>query len=44
MEINEIPDKMGLRMTSSSELVFQDLKISKENILGKKREGSFECP
>jgi len=39
MEINEIPDKMGLRMTSSSELVFQDLKISKENILGKKGRG-----
>jgi len=39
MEINEIPDKMGLRMTSSSELVFQDLKISKENILGKRGRG-----
>jgi len=39
MEINEIPDKMGLRMTSSSELVFQDLKISKENILGKRERG-----
>lgn len=39
MEINEIPDKMGLRMTSSSELVFRDLKISKENILGKRERG-----
>ena len=39
MEINEIPNKMGLRMASSSELVFQDLKISKENILGKRGRG-----
>lgn len=39
LEINEIPDKMGLRMTSSSELVFQDLKISKENILGERGRG-----
>ncbi len=39
METNEIPDKMGLRMTSSSELVFQDLKISGENILGERGRG-----
>ena len=39
MEINEIPNKMGLRMASSSELVFQDLKISKENIVGKRGRG-----
>ncbi|OPX38391.1 MAG: hypothetical protein B1H12_02550 [Desulfobacteraceae bacterium 4484_190.2] len=39
MEINDIPNKMGLRMASSSELVFQDLKISKENILGKRGRG-----
>ncbi|MCD6298865.1 MAG: acyl-CoA/acyl-ACP dehydrogenase [Deltaproteobacteria bacterium] len=39
MEINDIPDKMGLRMVSSSELVFQDLKISKENILGERGRG-----
>jgi alkylation response protein AidB-like acyl-CoA dehydrogenase len=39
MEINEIPNKMGLRMASSSELVFQDLKIAKENILGKRGRG-----
>jgi alkylation response protein AidB-like acyl-CoA dehydrogenase len=39
MEINDIPDKMGLKMTSSSELVFQDLKISKENILGQRGRG-----
>ena len=39
MEINDIPDKMGLKMASSSELVFQDLKISKENILGERGRG-----
>jgi alkylation response protein AidB-like acyl-CoA dehydrogenase len=39
MEINDIPDKMGLKMTSSSELVFQDLKISRENILGERGRG-----
>ncbi len=39
MEINEIPNKMGLRMASSSELVFHDLKISKENILGERGRG-----
>ena len=39
MEINEIPNKMGLRMASSSELVFRDLKISKENIVGKRGRG-----
>ncbi|MBU2498739.1 MAG: acyl-CoA/acyl-ACP dehydrogenase [Proteobacteria bacterium] len=39
MEINEIPHKMGIRMTSSGELVFQDLKVSKENILGERGRG-----
>ena len=39
MEINDIPHKMGLRMTSSGELVFHDLKISKENILGERGNG-----
>lgn len=39
LEINEIPNKMGLKMTSSSELVFQGLKIPKENILGQRGQG-----
>ncbi len=39
MKINEIPDKMGLKMTSSSELVFHDLKVPKENILGERGRG-----
>jgi alkylation response protein AidB-like acyl-CoA dehydrogenase len=39
MKINEIPNKMGLKMSSSGELVFQDLKIGKENILGERGRG-----
>jgi len=39
LEINEIPNKMGLRMTSSSELVFKGLKVAKENILGQRGRG-----
>jgi len=39
LEINEIPHKMGLRMTSSAELVFHDLKIRKENLLGERGRG-----
>jgi alkylation response protein AidB-like acyl-CoA dehydrogenase len=39
MKINEIPNKMGLKMTSSGELVFQNLKIAKENILGERGRG-----
>ncbi|EFK10372.1 putative butyryl-CoA dehydrogenase [delta proteobacterium NaphS2] len=39
MEINEITGKMGLRMTSSSEVVFHDLKIPRENILGERGRG-----
>lgn len=39
MKINEIPNKMGLKMTSSGELVFQDLKVPKENILGQRGRG-----
>jgi alkylation response protein AidB-like acyl-CoA dehydrogenase len=39
MEINEISHKMGLRMTSSGELVFHELKLPKENILGERGRG-----
>jgi alkylation response protein AidB-like acyl-CoA dehydrogenase len=39
LEINELTGKMGLHMTSSSELVFHDLKIAKENILGERGRG-----
>jgi len=39
LEINELTGKMGLHMTSSTELVFHDLKIAKENILGERGRG-----
>ena len=39
LEINEITGKMGLRMTSSSEMVFHNLKIPKENVLGERGRG-----
>ena len=39
LEINEIPHKMGLKMTSNGELVFHDLKLPKENILGERGRG-----
>lgn len=39
IEINEIPHKMGIKMTSSSELVFKDLKVPKKNIVGRRGQG-----
>jgi len=39
LEINELTGKMGLHMASSSELVFHDLKVAKENILGERGRG-----
>ncbi|MCP4666392.1 MAG: acyl-CoA/acyl-ACP dehydrogenase [Deltaproteobacteria bacterium] len=39
MEINEIPNKMGLKMTSSGELVFKDLEVPKESLLGERGRG-----
>jgi alkylation response protein AidB-like acyl-CoA dehydrogenase len=41
MEINEIPNKMGLRMTSSGEVVFHDLKVPKANVVGERGRGLF---
>jgi alkylation response protein AidB-like acyl-CoA dehydrogenase len=39
LEINEIPHKMGIRTTSSGEVVFHQLKVPKENILGQRGRG-----
>ena len=39
MEINEIPHKMGLKMTSSGELVFHNLKLPRENVVGERGRG-----
>ncbi len=39
LEINEIPHKMGIRTTSSGELVFRDLKVPKGNVVGERGRG-----
>jgi alkylation response protein AidB-like acyl-CoA dehydrogenase len=39
LSISEIPNKMGLKMTSSGELVFKDLEVSAECLLGTRGEG-----
>ena len=39
LEINEIPNKMGLRMTSSGELVFKNLEVPIANLLGERGRG-----
>jgi alkylation response protein AidB-like acyl-CoA dehydrogenase len=39
LKVNELPHKMGIRMTSSGEVVFQQLKVPKENILGERGRG-----
>ena len=39
MEINELPHKMGIRMTSSAEVVFHNLKIPRKNIIGQRGRG-----
>ena len=39
LEINEIPNKMGLRMTSSGELVFKNLEVPRESLLGERGRG-----
>ncbi|MFC1609965.1 acyl-CoA dehydrogenase family protein [Myxococcota bacterium] len=39
LEINEIPHKMGLHMTSSTELVFRDLEVPAANLLGERGRG-----
>jgi alkylation response protein AidB-like acyl-CoA dehydrogenase len=39
LEINEIPGKMGLKMTSSGELVFKDLAVPAGNVLGQRGRG-----
>ena len=32
-------DKMGIRSSSTAELIFNDVKVPKENLLGKEGEG-----
>ncbi len=39
LEINELPNKMGLHMATSGELVFHDLKVPMANVLGERGRG-----
>jgi alkylation response protein AidB-like acyl-CoA dehydrogenase len=39
LEISEIPDKMGQRMTSSGELVFNNLEVPADSVLGERGRG-----
>ena len=39
LEIEELPNKMGLRMTSSGELVFKNLEVPAANVLGERGRG-----
>ncbi|MBW2528966.1 MAG: acyl-CoA/acyl-ACP dehydrogenase [Deltaproteobacteria bacterium] len=39
LELSEIGGKMGLKMTSSGEVVFKNLAISKDNVLGERGRG-----
>lgn len=39
LEINELPNKMGLHMSASGELVFHDLMVPRENVLGERGKG-----
>ncbi|HJN77261.1 MAG TPA: acyl-CoA dehydrogenase family protein [Myxococcota bacterium] len=39
LEVNELGHKMGLKMTSSGEVVFRGLEVPKDNLLGEPGEG-----
>jgi len=39
LEITEIPDKMGLKMTSSGEVVFKNLEVPVDRVLGERGQG-----
>lgn len=38
-EFGDHYDKMGIRSSSTAELIFNDVKVPKENLLGKRGEG-----
>lgn len=42
-EVNELGDKMGIRLTSSAELVFNNLKVPLENLLGQEGKGFYQA-
>ena len=41
--VSELGDKMGIRMTSSAELAFDDLKVPLENLLGQENKGFYQA-
>jgi len=41
-EVNELGEKMGIRLTSSAELVFNNLKVPLENLLGQEGKGFYQ--
>ncbi len=42
-EVNELGDKLGIRLTSSAELVFNNLKVPLENLLGTEGKGFYQA-
>lgn len=42
-EVNELGDKMGIKLTSSAELVFNNLKVPLENLLGTEGKGFYQA-
>ncbi|CDI50628.1 acyl-CoA/butyryl-CoA dehydrogenase [Clostridium tetani 12124569] len=37
--IGKVEDKMGIRASSTTELIFEDVKVPKENMIGKEGRG-----
>lgn len=42
-QVNELGEKMGIRLTSSAELVFKDLEVPAENVLGEEGRGFYQA-
>ncbi len=42
-QINELGEKLGIRLTSSAELVFNALKVPAENLLGQEGQGFYQA-
>lgn len=41
--VNELGEKLGIRLTSSAELVFDDLEVPAKNILGEEGKGFYQA-
>ncbi|BBO82674.1 acyl-CoA dehydrogenase [Desulfosarcina ovata subsp. sediminis] len=42
-QVNELGEKMGIRLTSSAELVFDNLEVPEENLLGEAGRGFYQA-